>query len=245
MCLGGFLLPFLPHYSSISFASVGITSISVDTHKYGCGPKGGSVILYREKEIFQAQMFVKEDWTGGIYGTSNMTGSRSGNTVSLTWATMRHLGIEGYQQQAQKIQRFVRQCKKGIDSIPGIFYCGEPDICIVAIASKLFDIYLLSDRLKQKGWNLNVLQQPACFHICFTNCHTSESVEEFISVCRKQTALLRQEVLQNPNTPPQSSSIYGTTQKIETMAPGLVGQVIKDYCYVLNDLSINSPKEYK
>ena len=40
MCLGGFLLPFLEDYHHISFQLPGITSISVDTHKYGCGPKG-------------------------------------------------------------------------------------------------------------------------------------------------------------------------------------------------------------
>ena len=76
MCLGGFILPFIDKYKNISFDNEGITSISVDTHKYGCGPKGGSVILYKNQDLFKYQMFVKEDWSGGIYGTANITGSR-------------------------------------------------------------------------------------------------------------------------------------------------------------------------
>ena len=47
---------------------------------------GGSVLLYREPELFKKHCFVKEDWTGGIYGTSNLSGSRSGSVIGLTWA---------------------------------------------------------------------------------------------------------------------------------------------------------------
>ena len=60
----------------------------MDTHKYGYGPKGGSVLLYNDSFIFKKHMFIKEDWTGGIYGTSNLTGSRSGAVIATTWATM-------------------------------------------------------------------------------------------------------------------------------------------------------------
>ena len=34
---------------NINFELKGITSISMDTHKYGYGPKGGSVLLYKNK----------------------------------------------------------------------------------------------------------------------------------------------------------------------------------------------------
>jgi sphinganine-1-phosphate aldolase len=47
-CLGGFLVPFmekagypLPYVTD--FRLKGVTSISVDTHKYGFAPKGSSV----------------------------------------------------------------------------------------------------------------------------------------------------------------------------------------------------------
>ena len=68
-CLGGFLVPFmekagmpLPHWCD--FRVEGVTSISVDTHKYGFAPKGSSVIMYRSKEIRNYQYFITTEWPG-------------------------------------------------------------------------------------------------------------------------------------------------------------------------------------
>ncbi len=51
-CMGSYLIPFaeeagypLPYICD--FRNEGVTSISCDTHKFGCGPKGLSVLLYR------------------------------------------------------------------------------------------------------------------------------------------------------------------------------------------------------
>ena len=41
---------------------------------------------------------------------------------------------------------------------------GEPNVCIVAVSSSYFSIYLLADMLKEKGWSLNQLQNPPAFH---------------------------------------------------------------------------------
>ena len=47
-CLGGFVLPFLKAEipTVFDFELAGVTSMSVDTHKYGCAQKGSSVVLY-------------------------------------------------------------------------------------------------------------------------------------------------------------------------------------------------------
>ena len=44
---------------------------------------------------------------------------------------------------------------------------GEPNVCIVAVNSSHFNIYLLADKLKEKGWSLNQLQNPASFHFLY------------------------------------------------------------------------------
>lgn len=55
-CLGGFVLPFAKSlgYSvePFDFGVEGVTSISADTHKYGYAPKGTSVALFRNKEVW-------------------------------------------------------------------------------------------------------------------------------------------------------------------------------------------------
>ncbi|CAJ1923940.1 unnamed protein product [Cylindrotheca closterium] len=61
-CLGGFVLPFLDDKDKLTlplfdFRLPGVTSISVDTHKYGCATKGTSVVLYRSRELQHASYF--------------------------------------------------------------------------------------------------------------------------------------------------------------------------------------------
>ena len=47
-CLGGFMLPFMNDLGykipDFDFCVPGVTSISLDAHKYGYGPKGTSII---------------------------------------------------------------------------------------------------------------------------------------------------------------------------------------------------------
>jgi sphinganine-1-phosphate aldolase len=42
----------------------------------------------------------------------------------------------------------------------GLFIFGTPATSVVAIGSKVFHIYRLSDALCKRGWNLNPLQFP-------------------------------------------------------------------------------------
>ncbi|TKY64933.1 Sphingosine-1-phosphate lyase [Spatholobus suberectus] len=55
LCLGGFVLPFARelgyHIPPFDFSVKGVSSISVDVHKYGLAPKGTSVVLYRNHQI--------------------------------------------------------------------------------------------------------------------------------------------------------------------------------------------------
>lgn len=70
-CLGGFVLPFarkLGHpISAFDFSVKGVTSMSVDTHKFGMAHKGTSVVLYHCKELRQYQYTKITEWTGGLY----------------------------------------------------------------------------------------------------------------------------------------------------------------------------------
>ena len=93
-CIGAFLINFSEY--NYGFSLRGVTSISADFHKYGQTPKGASSILYRNKEIMKYQYYVDTTWSGGIYATSSFSGSRCGNIVALSWATLMYYGNEGY-----------------------------------------------------------------------------------------------------------------------------------------------------
>ena len=70
-CLGGFVLPFARKLGypipPFDFSVRGVTSMSVDTHKFGMAHKGTSVVLYHNKELRQYQYTKITEWTGGLY----------------------------------------------------------------------------------------------------------------------------------------------------------------------------------
>ena len=100
-CIGAFLINFTKKYD---FSLEGVSSISADFHKYGQSPKGASCILYKNKDIMKYQYFIDEKWTGGVYATNNISGSRCGNIVALTYATLLYNGLNGYKRNYEHIK---------------------------------------------------------------------------------------------------------------------------------------------
>lgn len=63
-CLGGYLLPWLRQMgidkiTPFDFGVPGVTSISVDTHKYGYANKGTSVVLFKNEDYRRPMFFVE------------------------------------------------------------------------------------------------------------------------------------------------------------------------------------------
>jgi sphinganine-1-phosphate aldolase len=79
-CMGGFVLPFMRDLGyalpKFDFSAEGVTSMSVDTHKYGQAHKGTSVVLYRTRERRHAQYTAVTEWSGGLYVSPGLAGSR-------------------------------------------------------------------------------------------------------------------------------------------------------------------------
>ena len=133
-CLGGFLLPFMKN-NLYNFNLRGITSISLDTHKYGYGPKGGSVILYNNKELVHNQYHVVTDWPGGIYVSPSIPGSRNGPIIAGTWSAMLFNGKNGYTNKMMEIYELRDNILKDLKEIPEIEVIGEPSTTIIALKS--------------------------------------------------------------------------------------------------------------
>lgn len=186
-CLGSFLIASaaaaghkLPLFD---FRVDGVTSISADPHKYGFAPKGSSVIMYSEAKYRHAQYFVAPEWTGGIYASPSIAGSRGGAAIAGCWATMLHLGKGGYVQQSQKILQAAAKIAEGVKAIPEIQLYGKPDLSVVCFGPRKeskINIFNVGDAMSDKGWNLNTLQNPSCIHICVTAANAGRA-EEFLS----------------------------------------------------------------
>ncbi|KAL6529354.1 Dihydrosphingosine phosphate lyase [Orobanche gracilis] len=159
LCLGGFVLPFARMLGypvpPFDFSSKGVTSISVDVHKYGLAPKGTSVVLYRNHDIRKIT-----EWSGGLYISPSIAGSRPGGLIAGAWAAMMSLGLEGYLENTRKIMEASKRIEKGVRQIPELFVIGRPDMTIVAFGSDILDIFEVNDIMSSKGWHLNALQRP-------------------------------------------------------------------------------------
>ncbi|XP_051771807.1 sphingosine-1-phosphate lyase 1 [Ctenopharyngodon idella] len=215
-CLGGFLIVFMEKagfkLDPFDFRVKGVTSISADTHKYGYAPKGSSVVLYSDRKYRHYQYFVAPDWQGGIYASPSMAGSRPGGIIAACWATMMHMGENGYIEATKKVIETARKIKAGIREVDGVFVFGDPEVSVVALGSSVFDIFRLSNALTSKGWNLNTLQFPSSIHICVTMLHTKPGVaEQFVSDVKREVAI----IMKNPKEKTTGmGAIYGMAQSI-------------------------------
>ncbi|CAI5448099.1 unnamed protein product [Caenorhabditis angaria] len=179
-CLGGFLIPFMSDAGYdvpiFDFRNPGVTSVSCDTHKYGCTPKGSSIVMYRSKELHHFQYFSVPEWCGGIYATPTITGSRAGANTAVAWATILSFGRDEYVRRCKEIVKHARLLADKISEIPQIQLYGSPDVSVVGFSGKGINIYAVSDRMNKLGWNLNTLQNPEAIHICLTINQAKQSV---------------------------------------------------------------------
>ncbi|KAK9934336.1 hypothetical protein M0R45_021484 [Rubus argutus] len=171
LCLGGFVLPFAQKLGypipPFDFSVKGVTSISADVHKYGLAPKGTSIVLYRDHDIRKHQFVAVTEWSGGLYVSPTMAGSRPGSLIAGAWAAMMSLGEEGYLENTRSVMEVSKRLQKG--GIPELFVIGRPDMTVVALGSNVVDIFEVNDIMSSKGWHLNALQRPNSIHICKKN----------------------------------------------------------------------------
>lgn len=237
-CLGGFLIAFMeeanhPLDERFDFRVPGVTSISVDTHKYGYAPKGTSVILYKEKCFIHQQYSIQTDWPGGLYASPTLPGSRPGGLIATCWAALQYHGLEGYLEATDKIIRTSRWIIEQLASIEGIEVMGKPNVSVVAFKSSKFSIYKLNDHLKECGWNLNVLQYPGAIHLCVTLMHShgkvaSNFVRDINNGSKKLTEETRQKSTANKkDNDSGSAAIYGMAQTIPDRS--IVAEVCTSY----------------
>ncbi|KAA8499174.1 Sphingosine-1-phosphate lyase 1 [Porphyridium purpureum] len=171
-CLGSFLIPCVAEVDksipAFDFSVSGVSSISCDPHKYGFAPKGTSVIMYRDAKLRAFQYHVSADWTGGVYATATLAGSRSGALVAGCWAVMTSMGKAGYREAAEQIMKSTKTVLAGVRVLDDLQVCGDPKVSVVAFQSTSLNVFNVLDAMSSRGWELNALQDPPALHLCVT-----------------------------------------------------------------------------
>lgn len=179
-CLGSFLVPFLERAgfetAPFDFRLRGVTSISCDTHKYGFAPKGNSTVLYRSRQLRTYQYFVSPDWSGGVYASPGIAGSRPGALIAGCWVSLMRVGEAGYLDACAKIVGTAKKIAEAVTTTSPVLgaeleLVGRPLVSVVAFRvrdASTLDIYDVADGMTAKGWHLNALQNPPAMHVAVT-----------------------------------------------------------------------------
>ena len=211
-CMGGVTLPYLRRLGHdvppFDFAVPGVTSMSVDLHKFGYAAKGASVIIHRTKKLRSYQTFVTENWLGGLYGSSGVLGTKSGGSMAAAWAVMQYLGDEGYLRLAAAARRATIELARAIDTIDALAIRAEPEATLVAFGGRDedVDVFALADALWRRGWYLDRQGPPPTLH-CTVNAVHDGIIDDFVIDLR---AALTDVVADASTTP--AVGAYGTVE---------------------------------
>ena len=186
-CMGGVTLAYLERLGlpipAWNLQVPGVTSISVDLHKYGYTSKGASVVMYRNKLLRAHQGFFTDNWLGGLYASSGMLGTKSGGSIASAWAVLRYLGDNGYTTLTKQAREACVQLADHIAQHPHLILRAYPDstlICFGAADPTALNVFAVADELRTRGWYVDRQSPPDSLH-CTVNAIHHDKIDEFIA----------------------------------------------------------------
>ncbi|TRZ74183.1 MAG: aspartate aminotransferase family protein [Actinobacteria bacterium] len=186
-CMGGVSLAYLAKLGHQippwNLQVDGVTSISVDLHKFGYTSKGASVIMYANKRLRSYQGFVTDAWLGGTYASSGMLGTKSGGPIAAAWAVMHFLGDDGYLRLTQSARAATEILAKHIDNHAELSLLAFPDALLLSFTAhdpSRLNIFAVANEMWKRGWYIDRQQPPQSLH-CTVNAIHESNIEEMIN----------------------------------------------------------------
>jgi sphinganine-1-phosphate aldolase len=175
-CFGGWLLPYLRRLGAglpaFDLSVPGVTSISVDLHKYAYAPKGVSILLHRDETLRLPQYFAHADWPGYPMINPVISSTRSGGPIAAALATLRAIGDAGYLDLAAKTRDAVGTLAGAVTATDGVRLYAPAETSVVCLASDGVDLFVLADELAALGWHtqpqMAYAAMPATIHLTVT-----------------------------------------------------------------------------
>jgi sphinganine-1-phosphate aldolase len=213
-CMGGVTLTYLARLGypvpPWNFSVDGVTSISVDLHKFGYTAKGASVIMHRTKRLRAYQTFVTDNWLGGLYGSSGVLGTKSGGPMGAAWAVLHYLGDEGYLRVTQAAKTACDNLATAVRGIPELQLWAQPEATLLSFGAtdpNTLDVLAVADALWRRGWFLDRQGPPASLH-CTVNAVHATRIDDFVDALRDSVS----EVLNAGSAQPSAQGAYGTVE---------------------------------
>ena len=201
-CIGGWVLPYLTaadraSVPSWTFAVAGVTSISVDLHKYAYTPKGVSLLLHRTPALRRTQYFASADWPGYTMLNSTMQSTKSGGPLAAAWAVTSAIGESGYAALARQARAGAVALTAAIglewgSGLPHVRVVAEPDSTLVSVESdETCDVFTIADEMLGRGWfvqpQMAYRGMPPTLHLT-VSAATEPSVAQFVDALEESVA---------------------------------------------------------
>ncbi|WP_127479687.1 pyridoxal phosphate-dependent decarboxylase family protein [Nocardioides pantholopis] len=195
-CIGGWVLPYAARLGRAvrpwTFAMPGVTSISVDLHKYGYAPKGTSLLLHRTPELRRPQFFASAAWPGYTMLNATMQSTKSGGPLAGAWAVVQTLGDAGYEKLAADVFAAVDRIVEGVAGIEHLGLAAVPDSTLVALSTDdACDVFTICDEMLERGWYVQPQMAyaggPSTVHLS-VSAATLASVEELLDALAESVA---------------------------------------------------------
>jgi len=155
-CMGGFLLPYFRRLGApvpdFDFSVPGVTSISMDFHKYAFAAKGASVVLYHNKELRKHQIYTCAQWTGYTVVNPTIQSTKSAGPLAAAWAVLHFIGDDGYLEIARQVMDAARRIADAIDEMDDLRLLGRPEMNLVAFTSDTVSVFHIIDEMKARAW---------------------------------------------------------------------------------------------
>ncbi|MBO0511886.1 aspartate aminotransferase family protein [Streptomyces beijiangensis] len=166
-CIGGWYLGHLrlaadaPRLPPFDLSVAGVTSLSVDLHKYGYAAKGASVLLFRDAELRRHGWFAHASWPGYPVVNATLQGTKSAAPLAAAWAVLERIGTEGYVDLSRRVHLAAAALAEGVRGIEGLRVLGSPESSLIAVAADGpgIDPFVVADEMRGRGWYLQ--PQPA------------------------------------------------------------------------------------
>ncbi|MDT9594182.1 aminotransferase class V-fold PLP-dependent enzyme [Nocardioides zeae] len=164
-CIGGWVLPYARRLGRAvppwTFEVEGVTSISVDLHKYAYAPKGTSVLLHRTPALRRPQYFANADWPGYTMLNTTLQSTKSGGPLAGAWAVLNAIGDDGYLDLTRRVLDGVDTVVAAVRDLDGLALVAPPDSTLLALAADgSCDVFTVADELAELDW----LAQPQLTH---------------------------------------------------------------------------------
>jgi len=192
------------------FRVPGVTSISCDPHKYGYGPKGASVLMFKSKKLRQYQLYVNTDWNGGIYATTCIAGSRPGSSIAGTWASLLSLGRNGLKEKAKGILEAQKQMREAFKNDDDIIVTSRHTSQTFSWTSKSVNAIAMAALMHNKNWTIAKLQRPASAHVGITDANQA-NWKDFVKAVKECIAEMKADPKLNKN---HDTALYGISGTI-------------------------------